>query len=202
MHVANNGYTYDRNLDVFPLYPLLVQLTANSVQWVIGGRDLGLVNYTSLLKLGAFAVNLGCFVVAADFLYSLSRKVLKDEYLAYKAALLFSVNPASVYFTVFYPEAVYAAATFAGLFYLEEKQENSLISVWSGICLALASLTKPNGIINAGFVIYGSMKTVATHSIKYVRAKVKKDKYSSSGKSNYSRHWLIRPPWASYFWSY
>ena len=44
----------------------------------------------------------------------------------------------------------------------------------SGAFLALASLARPHGVLNAGFVVYASMKTVATQSILYVRAKNKK----------------------------
>ena len=60
--------------------------------------DYGLVHFDSCLKLAGILVNLGCFVMAARALYDLSRRVLKDEYLAYKAAMYFCVNPASIFF--------------------------------------------------------------------------------------------------------
>ena len=60
--------------------------------------DYGLLHFDSTLKLSGILVNLACFVLAALSLYELSRKVLKDEYLAYKAALYFCLNPASIFF--------------------------------------------------------------------------------------------------------
>ena len=32
LHVANNGYTFEKNLAFFPLYPLAVQGSSNSVK--------------------------------------------------------------------------------------------------------------------------------------------------------------------------
>jgi phosphatidylinositol glycan class V len=60
--------------------------------------DYGLLHFDSTLKMSGIFVNLACFILAALSLYELSRKVLKDEYLAYKAALYFCLNPASIFF--------------------------------------------------------------------------------------------------------
>ncbi len=74
LHVANSGYTYENNLAFFPLFPLAVQTSANAVHWIIG--DFKLLNYASLLKVTAVGINLVAFVLAADVLYALSRKVM------------------------------------------------------------------------------------------------------------------------------
>jgi phosphatidylinositol glycan class V len=60
--------------------------------------DYGLLHFSSTLKLAGILVNAACFVLAARTLYDLSRRVLRDEYLAYKAALYFCLNPASIFF--------------------------------------------------------------------------------------------------------
>ena len=60
--------------------------------------DYELMHFVSCLKLAGILVNLACFILAARALYNLSRRVLKDEYLAYKAALYFCLNPASIFF--------------------------------------------------------------------------------------------------------
>ena len=49
---------------------------------MLGG--LGALSYVSLLKAAAVAINFGAFVLLADVFYALSRRVLRDEYLAYK----------------------------------------------------------------------------------------------------------------------
>jgi phosphatidylinositol glycan class V len=83
---------------------------------------------------------------------------------AYKAALLFCLNPASIFFSAPYSETFYALFSFSAFLTLEKG-----MGVWSGIFLALASSTRANGLINLGFVVYKSMKVVATQSIIYVR---------------------------------
>ena len=60
--------------------------------------DYGLLHFYSTLKLAGILVNMACFILAALSLYELSRRVIRDEYLAYKAALYFCLNPASIFF--------------------------------------------------------------------------------------------------------
>ena len=115
-------------------------------------------------------LNFILFLCAADVLYRLSRLVLKDEYLAYKSALLFCVNPASVFFSAPYSESLFALATFSALLALEAGGEMGLAS---GVFLGLATAARSNGLVNAGFVLYKSMKIVATQTILFVRAKKK-----------------------------
>ena len=55
---------------------------AKALLWMLGG--LGALSYVSLLKAAAVAINFGAFVLLADVFYALSRRVLRDEFLAYK----------------------------------------------------------------------------------------------------------------------
>ena len=61
--------------------------------------DYGLIQFHSALKLAALLINAGFFSLAAVSLYDLSWRLFRDEYLAYKSALFFIVNPASIFFT-------------------------------------------------------------------------------------------------------
>ena len=166
LHVANNGYTFEHSLAFFPLYPLLVQTLARTANWFIA--DLDVMTYPALLKICAVYINFILFVIAADVVYTLSRRVLRDEYLAYKSALFFCLNPASVFFTAPYSETTFALFSFWSMLILERG-----MSINGGMFLALASAARANGVVNVGFVIYNSMKTVATETILYVRAKKK-----------------------------
>ena len=77
--------------------------------------DYGLMHYSSSLRLSAVLVNVAAFVAAALALYELSRRVLKDERLAYKSALYFCVSPASIFFSAAYTESFHAALSFAAM---------------------------------------------------------------------------------------
>eukprot|EP00095_Tigriopus_kingsejongensis_P007058 maker-scaffold146_size311726-snap-gene-2.21 protein:Tk07058 transcript:maker-scaffold146_size311726-snap-gene-2.21-mRNA-1 annotation:"gpi mannosyltransferase 2" len=165
LHVANNGYTYESNLAVFPLFPLAVQLMAKCCHWPVA--HLNWLTYVSCLKISAVVVNFVCFIVAADFIYTLSRRVLRDEYLAYKSALFFCLNPASAVFSAPFAESLFAMTTFGSMLAIDGGGLGWSSAIW----LSLASAARPNGFFNMGFVIFSSLKVVATQTILMVRAK-------------------------------
>jgi len=169
LHIAQHGYTYETNLAFFPLYPLAVRTLATALHWL--QEDYGLLSFVTALKLAAVLLSNALFVLAAEALYDLSRKVLKDEYLAYKAALFFAINPANIFFTAPYSESLNALLTFYTLYKLTKS-----FSAVSCITIALASATRANSILNLGFVVYNSLKIVATETILYVRMKKAKAK--------------------------
>jgi len=68
-------------------------------------------------------------------LYSLSRRILQDEYLAYKTVLLFCLSPTTIMFAGGHVDAVLAAATFAGMLVMER----SGLGFSSGLLLALCT---------------------------------------------------------------
>jgi len=164
LHVANHGYTFETNLAFFPLYPLLVRTFANLLFWM--QEEYAIITFFSAIKISAILLNLGFFLLACDAIYDLSRKVLKDEYLAYKAGLLFTINPASIFFSAAYSESLNAFLTF----YCLNKITRGL-SAKTCILSCLAGATRSNSILNAGFVCYNSVKTVATETILYIRLK-------------------------------
>ncbi len=176
LQVADGGYAFEHCLAAFPLYPLAVKSFAGAARWPLPRRVL---SRASLLKLSAAYLNLVAFVVAADLLYSLSRRVLRDEALAYRAALLFCLNPASVFFSApGYSESIFSASVFASMLAVEKHGPGVL----SAVLLLLASGVKAVGVGNAVFVVYHSMKTVATETILFVRAK-KKDSAARAKKA-------------------
>ena len=78
------------------------------------------------------------------------------------------MNPASIFFSAPYSESLYCLMAFSAMLSLEYRSMQR-----AGIFLALASAVRSNGIVNVGFVLYHSMKTVATETILYVRSKKK-----------------------------
>jgi hypothetical protein len=96
------------------------------------------------------------FVRNSFQLYSLSRRVLKDEYLAYKSVLLFCLTPTAVLFTGGHVEAGLAASTFAAMLVLER----SGLGLVSGLLLATCTSIHASGLLHLGLILHRSMKQV------------------------------------------
>ena len=162
LHIAQHGYTYESNLAFFPLWPLAVRTLASGLDWL--QSDYQIIHFLSLIKISAVLLSNLFFVLATDELYDLSRRVLKDEYLAYKAALFFAINPASIFFSAPYSESLNALLTFYAM-----AKFTKAFSSKSCVAVSLASATRSNSILNLGFVVYHSLKIVATETILFVR---------------------------------
>merc|ERR1712013_484295 len=134
-------------------------------------EDYAIISFVTSLKLSAVFLSNAFFILATEALYDLSRKVLKDEYLAYKAALFFAINPANIFFAAPYSESLNALLTFFTLYKISKQ-----FSAVTCITIAMASATRANSILNCGHVVYNSLKIVATEMILYVRMKKAKAK--------------------------
>ena len=95
-------------------------------------------------------------------LYSLSRRVLKDEYLAYKSVLLFCLTPTAVFFSGGHVDAGLAAATFAAMLVLER----SGLGFVSGLLLAVCTSIHASGLLHLGLILHRSMKQVSLSAKK------------------------------------
>lgn len=84
------------------------------------------------------------FVAAAVLLYRLGQKVLSDERAACVAALLFCVNPASVFFSAIYTESLFAMASFAGMLFG--------VSFQRGVCASPPTPVLPLGCRHCSIV--------------------------------------------------
>ena len=89
--------------------------------------------------------------------------VFRDEYLAYKAALFFCINPSSVLFTSPMTLSLLAASSFTALASIENG-----MGLFSGAYLAVASATHPSALLGLLMVLYNSMRQVATQTILLV----------------------------------
>lgn len=159
MHIAQYGYTHENTLAFFPLFPLLVRCVAA----IIGIPLLYILNYYSVLLISAVLINFILFVRTALVLHKLSEHVLRDETLAYHAALLFCLNPASVFFSAPYSEGLFAFLTFSALLFNEMHSSSSFAAVMFG----LASAARSNGLVNVGFVLYRKLQDCSNYFYKY-----------------------------------
>ncbi|CAH1787386.1 unnamed protein product [Owenia fusiformis] len=142
LHIAEHGYTYENCLAFFPLFPLTVRVVANSLlyplQWF--------ATYSNVLLVSAVFINLYCFVKSAEMLYHLGKAILNHESLAYKACLMYCINPASVFFSVAYSESMFAWITFTGMQRFDGNTRNG--SFW----FAVTTSIRANGLINMGYL--------------------------------------------------
>lgn len=155
MHIASTGYTYENTLAFMPLYPVLVRHVGEVVYWLL--FDYQLINFVPALKLAAVMINIACFVAATLSLFELSRRVLGDDRLAYRSALLFCINPASIFFSAAYSESMNAALTFYGLYKLEKNG----FTLRMEASFAASTLCRANSCLNIGFVAYKGARLVS-----------------------------------------
>lgn len=143
MHIAKYGYTYENTLAFFPLYPMAVRCVAAVLKIV-----LFMANQHSLTTISAVLINFVCFVKSAVIFYNLSERVLGRKSLAYKASILYCINPASIFFTAGYSESMFAYLTFSSM----------LVSLsdlrFVHFPIGLSALVRSNGLINIGFPVY------------------------------------------------
>lgn len=142
--IAEHGYTYEHFHAFFPLYPAIVRVLSKALSVVFP-----LVPFKSLVLISGFFLSNACFVVSAVLLYDISVKVLKDSKIVFNAAILYCINPASIFMSSLYTESLFAMLTFLGLrFYLNNS------TFMSTVVFMIASFVRSNGIIAAGFIIY------------------------------------------------
>lgn len=148
LHIAEYGYTYENVLAFFPLFPLCVRILGQALLLVLPFFSL-----RALLLLSAVLLNVLFFGKAAQTLYDLSWLIFRSRTRAKFAALLFCINPGSVFFSAPYSESLYCWLTFA--FFRDCLQG---ISVQQTFPLSLSIVCRSNGLINVVFLAYLSLQ--------------------------------------------
>ncbi|KAL6732864.1 hypothetical protein Aduo_003579 [Ancylostoma duodenale] len=151
LHIAQHEYVYENSLAFFPFYPMTIRIL--SMAWATPFVHFGILHVSSALLISAVAINLGCFIAAAAVLYCIVRKVSHSVKQAVIAVLLFSANPASIFFSAAYTESLYCLLTFTGIWLLlEDNHPFFMRYLGSLLCFSLAYATRSNGLINLGYV--------------------------------------------------
>ncbi|XP_012529446.1 GPI mannosyltransferase 2 isoform X2 [Monomorium pharaonis] len=153
LHIARYGYTYENTLAFYPLYPTMIRIVA-----VIMTKILPLFNIQSAMIIAAILINFVCFVKSAIIFYDLTEHVFQNTVTSYKAAILYCINPASIFFSAIYSESMFAYLTFYTMLGSIEGISNIYFP------LALSTLVRSNGIVNIGFPIYFELKKALCNS--------------------------------------
>lgn len=149
MQIANHGYVFEQSLAFFPLYPMLARFLALILSNIFAYFDL-----ESWILFSFIVINITCFILSALCLYDLTVLVLGRKF-ALKATILFCFNPASIFFTAPYTEALFSYLTFKSMLnsvlIYHNLQVNRYTFVWP---IILSLLTRSNGVLNLGFILY------------------------------------------------
>lgn len=171
IHIAQYGYTYENCLVFFPAFPLAVRYVAYGLNSIFGS----IMNFHSLLLIAAVLLNVIMFIKSADVLHRLSLRVLRSESKAYKAVILYCVNPASIFFMAPYSETMFAWMSFYTMLKCTENESLRFasIDILSGLPAAVSMVTRSNGIVNLGFILYASFKNVIEKTLPEIIYKYK-----------------------------
>lgn len=136
LHISEYGYSYENTLAFFPLFPFIIKIATSSL-----GGSTPMITYRELSLVLAVLLNLVCFVLAAKALYKLSNLVLGNKKKSELAVILFCFNPASIFFTAPYTEALFSWLSFSVM----AQCIDDINSVFITIPLSLSILCRSNG---------------------------------------------------------
>ncbi|XP_034943072.1 GPI mannosyltransferase 2 [Chelonus insularis] len=157
IHIARYGYTYENTLAFFPLYPISVRYVSRIIK-----KILFIFNDQSVVLLAAVLINFVCFVRSSVIFYDLSKRVLGNTTTAYKAAILYCINPASIFFTAAYSESMFAYLTFYSM--IAAIKNNRFVCLPIG----LSGIVRSNGLVNLGYPLYYSIQELFFFSLPKV----------------------------------
>nr|XP_033320849.1 GPI mannosyltransferase 2 [Megalopta genalis]XP_033320850.1 GPI mannosyltransferase 2 [Megalopta genalis]XP_033320851.1 GPI mannosyltransferase 2 [Megalopta genalis]XP_033320852.1 GPI mannosyltransferase 2 [Megalopta genalis]XP_033320853.1 GPI mannosyltransferase 2 [Megalopta genalis] len=147
IHIAKYGYTYENTLAFYPLYPTLIRFSAACIRKVFYS-----LNVNSSIITAAILINGICFVKSAIIFYDLSKVVLKNTNTAYKAAVLYCINPATIFFSAIYSESLFAYLTYYSML------KSIDLDIYVAFPISLSILTRSNGMVNIGFPMYFQLR--------------------------------------------
>jgi hypothetical protein len=135
--IARQGYYFnpdgESSIAFFPLYPMLMR----AVAWPFGGTD-------KAIWVAGIAISYCAFALALGTVHRLTQKITGDREAARRTVLYLAVFPFSLFFSRVYAESLF-------LLLSAQAVSRAYDGRWglAGACGALATLTRPNGILIA-----------------------------------------------------
>ncbi|TPX55947.1 hypothetical protein PhCBS80983_g04916 [Powellomyces hirtus] len=143
LSIAQRGYIYEQEFAFFPGLPTLMRAVAACIQF-----HASLGEQPALILAGLIISN-ASFVGAAVVLYRLGCRILRDERLAFRAAILFTITPAGLFMSSIYTESLFALLSFSGMLYFTKSRYLPAALLW-----AAATSVRANGMLHAGFFVW------------------------------------------------
>jgi GPI mannosyltransferase 2 len=148
LHIARFGYTYENSLAFFPGYPLLC------VRPLTYLFRLFLIESNAYL-LSSIVIN---FIVGSINVYLMFKLALKYRLTsshAYWSAIIYMINPASVFFLAPYSETLFLFSQLCGHVFLQSDR-----LFFSTLSFAFGSSIRSNGIVSLGFIVYRCLQRI------------------------------------------
>ncbi|CDS42523.1 gpi mannosyltransferase 2 [Echinococcus multilocularis] len=139
--ISVNGYLLENTLAFFPLFPIFLRLIS-SLTYTL----LPLWSFWTHSILVGVVLSFFCNLLCTIQMYRLSKLLLMSDSLSVVSALLFAINPASVFFTTLYSEALYSFLFLSALIWIYECKY-----VTGCLILSMTVLCRSNGLVNCGF---------------------------------------------------
>lgn len=162
--IAIHGYRFEYQHAFFPLYPLLIRLVANSLLYPL---QL-LLGYEQVIIVSGITISTLSFFASSILLYYITESIMNDcdDYdnsIALISSLFFVISPIGLVGSALYTESLFTLLFLSGLMLFEKKMFKSSSTMWF-----LASMTRSNGILFAGFHIYRYLN--AFHCVSIIEA--------------------------------
>jgi len=110
LQIVTQGYTHENVMAFFPLFPLITRFFSDIIYYFVSC----IVSYHSVVLITGWLINTWCFREAAVSLHDLIRHMRggADSKFTDTVVFLFCYNPASIFFSAFYSESMFAWLTF------------------------------------------------------------------------------------------
>ncbi|KAJ2824996.1 ER membrane glycoprotein subunit of the GPI transamidase complex-like protein [Coemansia erecta] len=145
VHIAGNGYMYEQVNAFFPLLPLMMRALTKTVLFPL----VSVAGEQAVLAVAGAIISNVCFVLAATTLYTLGCYTLRNERLAYIAAMLFVFAPSNMFMSAAYTESLFAWLVFTAMLRIARRQYFAA-SIW----LCASGLCRSNGTLYAGYLVW------------------------------------------------
>ena len=143
-YLARNGYDYENFGAFFPLYPTILAVLSTVLHLPL---QL-LMSYDSCIVLTSILLNNTLFYINSLLLFKLATLVGLTEQQSYRAALLYSLNPANIFMSVGYSESLFSLFVILGLILRESDSQ------WYFLSFCLAAGVRSNGAALVFFILY------------------------------------------------
>jgi hypothetical protein len=137
IHLAQTGYTNDKNYAFFPLFPLMIRYTANFLNYFVGNYFVH--NLTIFMICGFVISNMLC-LFNTMMLYKLTHFLTHSNIKSRLVAFLFLINPSTIIFISIYSENLYfCLILFLILMLLVNQQDSNLLSMFVYLIILMLS---------------------------------------------------------------